>query len=906
MLAFKMNLSSQDLIPMWGKQESSASSIAYNDIELTPFGSMVSVGWIGGPTSFEIGDEVEEITPVASVDGIVVKRAATGQIIWAKAISGDANTFPTSVEVASNGDIFIGGYFLGETDADPSENEFYITSTGGADAFLIKWSADGEFLWAKKWGSIEADYCFDLELAPNGNIVVGGEFGASMDINPGALSNWIFSNGFNDIFAVALNASGNYVWSYNAGGEYLEDLYGLAIDNNNNVFLTGSFVSEDIDFNPGAATVSLPLTGCCSDTFVLKLDDEGDFVWAGVLGGSEDGGSYPDAIETDDLGNVYIGGHCANNSDFDPGTGSAEPLGIGTENAFICQLLADGSYGWSVAFPAPFVEFHDIIVEEEFIFGTGIFTGTIDLDPSVSTLQYFSSSNDPDMFLVKLNHNGGIVFGYPFECNTVGISKIGLAYTHDKEIIFTSQLTGSVDLDPSASSSFNFTANDAYAMITAKIAQDICANFALNITSFSEVVCNGVGNVVCELSGGTEPMNILWNTDPSSNNLSFEIPETGFYSCTGTDALGCTRQLTFYANGPGADNGFDLQSHVITTSFRPGFNSDLWVKASNLNCELKDGSLTIALDPLVSLNYSNPTPDAIDGNNLTWNFSPINFQTGDFQAYLYVNTSLDAAIGDTLCFESSVSLFAEDLNSSNNQRTFCSPVINGYDPNDINVFPSGNCEEHFVNVNTDLLYTIRFQNTGNASAINIHVLDTLPSGIDINSLNILDYSHALITEVIDNHILKFKFDNIQLPDSFSNEPGSHGYVVFAIKAIEGIDEGTEFENQAAIYFDYNDPIYTNEVFSTMTYLDPQLIACSIDVMENDRNGSFNLYPNPCSDVLSIYSSTKQNFHLYDMTGKDLQPFSIQGATNIDLTRFSAGIYFLKSENGESVKIIKVD
>lgn len=43
-----------------------------------------------------------------------------------------------------------------------------------------------------------------------------------------------------------------------------------------------------------------------------------------------------------------------------------------------------------------------------------------------------------------------------------------------------------------------------------------------------------------------------------------------------------------------------------------------------------------------------------------------------------------------------------------------------------------------------------------------------------------------------------------------------------------------------------------------------------------------------------------------MTGKDLQPFSIQGATNIDLTRFSAGIYFLKSENGESVKIIKVD
>jgi uncharacterized repeat protein (TIGR01451 family) len=77
-------------------------------------------------------------------------------------------------------------------------------------------------------------------------------------------------------------------------------------------------------------------------------------------------------------------------------------------------------------------------------------------------------------------------------------------------------------------------------------------------------------------------------------------------------------------------------------------------------------------------------------------------------------------------------------------------------------------------------YTIHFQNTGTAPAFNIRLLDTLDANLDLETFQILNYSHYQ-TANVRNNVLTFHFPNIQLPDSTSNPEGSKGYVQYRIK-----------------------------------------------------------------------------------------------------------------------------
>jgi len=73
-----------------------------------------------------------------------------------------------------------------------------------------------------------------------------------------------------------------------------------------------------------------------------------------------------------------------------------------------------------------------------------------------------------------------------------------------------------------------------------------------------------------------------------------------------------------------------------------------------------------------------------------------------------------------------------------------------------------------------LTYKIRFQNTGTDTAFNIVVLDTLSDLLDVSTFVPLVSSHPYALEIVDSNVLKYSFENIMLPDSNINEPGSHG------------------------------------------------------------------------------------------------------------------------------------
>ncbi|MEZ4932097.1 MAG: T9SS type A sorting domain-containing protein [Saprospiraceae bacterium] len=230
----------------------------------------------------------------------------------------------------------------------------------------------------------------------------------------------------------------------------------------------------------------------------------------------------------------------------------------------------------------------------------------------------------------------------------------------------------------------------------------------------------------------------------------------------------------------------------------------------------------------------------------------------------------------------------------------CTENVGGCDPNGKYAYPTGVYEDHFIEQNKDIEYIIRFQNTGTDTAFNVVIRDTLSPFLDVASVRPGASSHPYQFEVYGPGILRFSFPNIQLPDSTTNEPASNGYVTYRISQKPNAPIGSVIENEAAIYFDFNEPIITNVIFHT--------IGEDFIEMVNDVNdwssiyGELIAYPNPSGGDVYFELPTglqkKALFKLQDALGRQLltAPFTDR-KYRFERGGFAAGIYFYQVEIG---------
>jgi uncharacterized repeat protein (TIGR01451 family) len=340
---------------------------------------------------------------------------------------------------------------------------------------------------------------------------------------------------------------------------------------------------------------------------------------------------------------------------------------------------------------------------------------------------------------------------------------------------------------------------------------------------------------------------------------------------------------------------------------RPIIPFRLYPRVSNIGCEAASGVLKLVLDDEVTYNAANSSnpADWTDGDTLFWNYSNLTNATNgaywnSFIGSIELTPSINVNIGDQLCFEVITDVETGDIDGANNTYQICYNVVNSYDPNIKEVMPKGQGSEGYIAANTEkLTYTIHFQNTGNAEAINVRISDTLESHILPTTLKILSSSHTMIPSWISDNIIDFNFNNINLPDSTTNEVGSHGYVTFEIDMEQGLSPATEIRNKAGIYFDSNDPIITNEALNTI-----ELIQ-GID--EVAKNFEASAYPNPFKNELTL-DLESDNYTIEIMNAIGQTVFSSKnntGKTLVQTGHFEKGVYFVRMKNNNLIKTIKV-
>ena len=383
-----------------------------------------------------------------------------------------------------------------------------------------------------------------------------------------------------------------------------------------------------------------------------------------------------------------------------------------------------------------------------------------------------------------------------------------------------------------------------------------------------------------------------FSLQPLVENPYFSIP-TATVTFNTANNLISTQNFCITPNGTHHDLEITL---LPENAARPGFDAKYQITYQNQGTQVESGSISLQFDDSV-LDFVSASPNVVAQSDslLTWNFVDLQpFESRSIAVTLNVNSPQETPAvngGDVLSFLAYLNYAYTDETPEDNSSALRQTAVNSYDPNDKTCLQGAAVE--VKNVDEYLDYVIRFQNTGSAEAINVIVTDELTANLDVSTFQMIAASHDYRFR-LEGRTVEFYFENINLPDSTSNEPESHGFVAFKIKP-KAVALGDKIENTAEIYFDYNFPIITNTT-ETEVIEDTAVEVIGLETLQS--KGLLQITPNPASEYISL--NIKQNIkqvEIYDNAGR-LRIIQTSPDARINIQNLPSGVYTLKAQIGE--------
>jgi len=369
-------------------------------------GSYVSTTTIG---SFTLPNRS---TTFGTYDVFVAKLDPSGTVLWAARAGGTNSEYGTGVDVDPLGNVYVTGVYNSTTIYFGSTNTLYLLRNGTSnDVFVAKLDSAGTWLWAKRAGYRNSDIGNGIVVDSESNAYICGTFqgGAVFPPLPGGITGLQY----NDVFVAKMNAAGDFIWAKKAIGLNNESAQRIALDTNNNVYICGSFASDNIIFGevdannnpvPGSIVLANSETNSSFEMFVAKLDTNGTWLWARKGEGSGNEFAYDIAVDANN--NIYATGTMQNDTDFD---GIGLIPAYGGFDAFVVKYDVDGNGIWGKCAGGSNYDVGWGISTDAFnVYLTGEFKGS-------ATFGSYTLSSSPssasDAFIVGMDaQNGGIFF----------------------------------------------------------------------------------------------------------------------------------------------------------------------------------------------------------------------------------------------------------------------------------------------------------------------------------------------------------------------------------------------------------------------------------------------------------------------------------------------------------------
>lgn len=390
-------------------------------------------------------------------DVYITKLNPSGGLIWTKRIGGVGVENVFSIALDNAGNAYITGTSNGTCDFDPGTSVSNLSAIGLVDVFVLKLDSNGDFVWAKRMGGSSFTSGTDLVVDANQNVYVTGFFGGTADFNPSAATNSLTAAGYYDVFVLKLDNLGNYVWADRLGGIENDFASSIGLDSANNIYTTGGFANGG-DFDPSAATytleTNLAINGPISNTFITKLDNAGNFVWAKSFKGTGFYSNLPYSAALDNQNNIYITGEFANAVDFDTSAAVQNTTSIGSRDTYVVKLNETGDLQWIKQFGGigAMTQTKAICLDSSNnIYTTGrINLGTTDFDPGAGVANV-TCVYDYDVFISKLNNSGEFVWVRALAGDQFKLEEsFDISVDVNNDVYTVGIFTGTLDFDPNA------------------------------------------------------------------------------------------------------------------------------------------------------------------------------------------------------------------------------------------------------------------------------------------------------------------------------------------------------------------------------------------------------------------------------------------------------------------------
>jgi len=419
-------------------------------------GNVYTTGAVGDMVNFNR----RGTTPVVSGfpgnvgDAFVTKHDPEGNLLWVRTMGGTSSERGNDITTDREGNVYIIGTFNGTANFDPGgAGAGSLTTSGGSDIFVVKFNGVGVFQWVKGFGGTGTDNASGIRVDTAGNIYITGGFSDQVTFGSTTLT----ASGALYAFAAKLNSQGNALWAHDfgVGGPRGTEHSGTALDldQDANVYVTGYF-AETVDFNPSATVTNNIVSGGGTDGFVLKLNTNGDYVWASSMPGP--GTGRPLSIRTDGLGNVYVAGWFSDSMDVNPSGTRAMLQAGGVWDGFVAKYDVNGIFSWAFKLGGVMQEqVLDVTTDRSGnVYVAGYYDGTVDFDPDPVKTALRTSVKSWDIFAARYTPAGALVWvktaggeGDPGGSSASDVGQ-GIAVDTGYNVYVTGYYQGTVDFDP--------------------------------------------------------------------------------------------------------------------------------------------------------------------------------------------------------------------------------------------------------------------------------------------------------------------------------------------------------------------------------------------------------------------------------------------------------------------------
>jgi hypothetical protein len=476
---------------------------------------------------------------------------------------------------------------------------------------MIRISSYGQTIeldWAKGLGDTGFDEAWAVASDISGNAYYAGYFAGIVDFDPGPGTKYATGAGGRDAFVSKLDANGNLLWAKHFGWKWNDWVTSLSIDPQGNVIFAGVFVGN-VDFDPGPNIFNM-YSGDYGGSFIVKLDTDGNFIWAKQLEGSYQ--TMPMNLVIDGTGDVYLTGNFYATTDFDPGPGIQNLTTVNNyADAFILKLDTAGNYVWAKSFGGMGEDYGlSLCVDSSGnIYTTGSFSLTADFDPGPSVTNLTSAGNE-DVFVTKYDNSGSLLWarkmGGPLSDWGSGIEVGSFG-----EVYVGGRFAGSANFNPGGTSQI-ISSNGSTDGFILKL--DASGNFdwvahaggpgedlirKITISSDEKIFATGRFAYSADFDPGTGTYNL--SSYGGSDVFIWEIDKDGNY------------KSSIRMGGPSDDEGTDIAIDTSSGIYLSGFfegtsNFDPNGGNQTLTSNGYQDCFVVKLsDPILAgINYSNP------------------------------------------------------------------------------------------------------------------------------------------------------------------------------------------------------------------------------------------------------------------------------------------------------------